>query len=80
MDVLENEVQKPAAVREFSFHDRCDRCGFQAYIVATKGDDELVFCGHHGKAHMPALGAGGWDVLDFTDHINEKPSISANAV
>lgn len=66
--------------REFSFHDRCDRCGYQAYVVALKGSSELLFCGHHGKHHMPALAAGGWDVLDFTDRINEKPSVSANAV
>lgn len=36
--------------------DRCDRCGAQAWLRATiVGAGELLFCGHHAKAHMPAL-------------------------
>ena len=65
-------------VRQFSFHDRCDRCGFQAYVIAQKGKLELNFCGHHGRRHTPALVGGGWSVLDFTHMINEKPSPSAS--
>jgi len=42
-------------------------------------DLELTFCGHHGKNFTVTLAATGWDVLDFTDRINEKPSVSANA-
>jgi hypothetical protein len=61
--------------REFSFHDRCDRCGFQAYIVAQrrkrKKDQELVFCGHHGREYLPILAAGKWKIIDFTYKINE---------
>ena len=72
-------AEETPVTREFSFHDRCDRCGFQAYFVAMRNGKELTFCGHHGKEHTPALAAGGWDVLDFTDRINEKPSVSANA-
>lgn len=61
--------------REFSFHDRCDRCGFQAYVVAQrvkrKKEQELVFCGHHGRQYLPALVAGKWKVIDFTYMINQ---------
>lgn len=83
--VLEHEVEQvdESPTREFSFHDRCDRCGFQAYIVAMNRidnkDRELTFCGHHGRLHGPVLSATGWDIIDFTDRINEKPSVSANA-
>lgn len=70
--------------REFSFHDRCDRCGFQGYVVAQmetcESVLELVFCGHHGRTHTPALAQRGWTVLDFTDRINEKPSPSASEI
>lgn len=85
--VLEKgEVVKPIQIptREFSFHDRCDRCGFQAYIVAQKTtceqELEITLCGHHGRESAPGLAADGWSVLDFTDRINEKPSPSASEI
>lgn len=36
--------------------DRCDRCGAQAYIRArlASGHD-LLFCAHHGRAHLEKL-------------------------
>jgi hypothetical protein len=43
-------------------HDRCDRCGAAAQVMAllpTGG--ELLFCGHHAREHAPRLreiGAG----------------------
>lgn len=80
--------------REFSLHDRCDHCGFQAYFVAfreriepavgsgVEGEttQELLLCKNRGEKHGPALVLAGWTVLDFTDKINEKPSVSANAI
>lgn len=86
----ETVVEK--SVREFSFHDRCELCGFQAYIIARKPRtapaqheyvddlefDDLKFCKHHGERLAPSLANDGWDVLDFTDRINEKPSPSAS--
>ena len=72
-------VEERVSEREFSFHDKCDRCKFQGYIVAQKkGFHELIFCGHHGRKHAPALVGTGWNVLDFTHMINEKPSPSAS--
>lgn len=37
--------------------DRCDRCGAEAYVSVTHMDwpQELLFCGHHGSQHLPAL-------------------------
>ena len=58
---------------------RCDACGAaQAFAMATKDNYSLFFCGHHHNAHAPALGAQGWDIVDRTDLINQKPSTSAN--
>jgi hypothetical protein len=39
-----------------SRHDRCDRCNAAAQVRAllpTGG--ELLFCGHHARAHVPRL-------------------------
>ncbi|SNC60650.1 hypothetical protein SAMN05445756_0322 [Kytococcus aerolatus] len=35
--------------------DRCDRCGARAYLRATVSGTHLLFCAHHGQAHLPAL-------------------------
>lgn len=42
--------------------DRCDRCGqaSQAYTRASKGDFELLLCGHHTHQHELALTSDGW--------------------
>lgn len=47
--------------------DRCDRCGAQAYMKATKGKVDLLFCAHHGTKHESALRGQGFSVLDETD-------------
>ncbi|MCY7343370.1 MAG: hypothetical protein LH603_16445 [Pseudonocardia sp.] len=41
---------------ELTLADRCDRCGAAAKVraVLPKGG-ELLFCGHHGKAHADKL-------------------------
>ncbi len=36
--------------------DRCDRCSASAQIKVKLNDGgELLFCGHHGRMHQPAL-------------------------
>lgn len=47
---------------EFTTFDRCDRCGSQALVSATKSSYELLFCLHHGKQHNPALELDGWTI------------------
>jgi ribosomal protein S27AE len=59
-------------------HDRCDKCGAEAFIIASKDEFELLFCGHHGAAHWKALEGTGWSIDDHRGLINEKPSPSAN--
>lgn len=41
--------------RELTLQDRCDSCGAAAKVVATLLNGELLFCGHHGRAHKNAL-------------------------
>ncbi|GAA3585329.1 hypothetical protein GCM10022198_05800 [Klugiella xanthotipulae] len=41
--------------RPLSALDRCDSCGSQAYIRATMGSGELLFCAHHGNKHKEKL-------------------------
>lgn len=36
-------------------HDRCDRCGAQAYVRFAKDEQDFLFCGHHARKHERAL-------------------------
>jgi hypothetical protein len=57
------DVETTAAV--LTRQDRCDRCGAQAYVKATLGDDlTLLFCGHHFRDHELKLVASGAAILD----------------
>jgi hypothetical protein len=54
-------------------HDRCDSCGAQAYVRATLlSGAALLFCGHHGNAHRPALLVAGADLHDETDRLTAR--------
>ncbi|TWF79072.1 hypothetical protein FHX44_114998 [Pseudonocardia hierapolitana] len=44
-------------------HDRCDRCGAAAQVRALlPAGGELLFCGHHARAHAPRLREIGADL------------------
>ena len=61
-------------------HDRCDRCGAQAYVRATlPAGTELLFCGHHGNAHRPSLLVAGASLHDETDKLLVSRESSAAA-
>ena len=53
--------------------DRCDRCGAQAYVRArlTSGG-ELLFCGHHGREHLPKLQHLATQIEDETDRLHDS--------
>ena len=48
----------------FTAHDRCDRCGAQAYAQAEKwgAPAHLLFCLHHSKEFKDALLNYGWTI------------------
>ena len=51
--------------------DRCDRCGAQAYIrVTLNSGGELLFCGHHGKAHSDKLRQVALKIQDETSKLS----------
>lgn len=69
-----------AEIIDLQIADRCDRCGAQAFMIAIHPElHNLLFCAHHGRKHLPALESQGWAMLDYSDRLNEKPSVSANA-
>lgn len=50
--------------------DRCDRCGAQAYVrVTLSSGGELLFCGHHGRAHSAKLSQVALKIHDETDKL-----------
>lgn len=60
-------------------HDRCDRCGAQAFVVALFDVTHLFFCAHHARKHRDALVEQAIELYDGTGMINSRPSVSANA-
>ena len=57
-------IDTEAPVIEFTAHDRCDRCGAQAYSLARCDVGELLFCLHHRGQHVDALMDNGWEIID----------------
>lgn len=43
------------AVKTMTVHDRCDRCGAQAYTRVTFEFGDLTFCNHHADKYAPAM-------------------------
>ena len=59
-----------AATATLSVADRCDRCGAAAVVRAilpTGG--ELLFCGHHARAHADAYTDLATSIQDETDKL-----------
>lgn len=51
--------------------DRCDRCGAQAYLrVTLNSGGELLFCGHHGRAHSDKLNQVALKIHDETGKLS----------
>lgn len=49
------EVSVAATDRPLSALDRCDSCGAQAYVRASLGGSDLLFCAHHANKHEAKL-------------------------
>jgi hypothetical protein len=73
MTMTATEMPTPS----FTAHERCDRCGAQAFVRAVLTTGDLLFCAHHGREFGPALDAVALLVEDGTAMINAKPSPSA---
>lgn len=63
-------VDEDFPVIQFTAESRCDRCGAQAYTLATHEEfTELMFCLHHRKEHFDSLLDKGWTVIDDNEAI-----------
>ena len=63
---------------ELTAADRCDRCGAAAKVRAVlPSGGELLFCGHHARAHADAYEGVAVHVQDETDrlHAEHGPSM-----
>ena len=56
--------------------DRCDRCGAQAFILATGVSGELMFCGHHYHKYEYAITQWAYKIVNELDTINAKSASS----
>jgi hypothetical protein len=56
--------------------DRCDRCGAQAFILATGVSGELMFCGHHYHKYEYEITQWAYKIVNELDTINEKSASS----
>jgi hypothetical protein len=68
-------VDVPTPTAELTRQDRCDRCGAQAFVKATipsAGGMELLFCGHHFRAHELKLVAAGATIQDERYRLAEQ--------
>jgi len=73
------QTEVPSMDRELNRnHDRCDRCGAEAYLRAVMpGGGELLFCAHHGTRYLDKLRGVALHVQDERDKVNAKPSVAA---
>lgn len=67
MDTLIKTPDTEAERVELTGHDRCDRCGAQAYVRVGLLTGELMFCGHHYAANAEALAVVAVIVEDQRD-------------
>ena len=56
--------------------DRCDRCGAQAFVLATGVSGDLYFCGHHYNKYEYAITQWAYKIVNELDTINEKSASS----
>lgn len=61
--------------RPLTAHDRCDRCGAQAYVRATMDSGfELLFCAHHWHENEQRLRQVASDIYDETQRLAPVPA------
>ena len=68
-------INFPTTATQLTHQDRCDRCGAQAFVQATiptADGMQLLFCGHHFRAHELKLVAAGATIVDERHRIDER--------
>lgn len=70
-------VDKNDPVLVFTAHDRCDRCGAQAYTLVHHDDlpGELLFCVHHIREVGDKLLSDGWEIIGDAEAIEDLVNV-----
>jgi ribosomal protein L37E len=69
----ETSTVNAATTTQLSAHDRCDRCGAQAYVrVHLISGGELLFCAHHGREHADRMRAAGHEIHDQSGRLSHS--------
>lgn len=69
-------VQGPTDI-ELTVSDRCDYCNAQAFVIARMMAGPIYLCGHDYAKWQTKIDATAFEVVDFRDRINAKPSQSS---
>jgi hypothetical protein len=56
--------------RPMTAHDRCDRCGSQAYVHVALPTGVLMFCAHHYEQYEARLRPVAMSVTDERDRLH----------
>jgi hypothetical protein len=62
-----SNLRTPAALPKLTRADRCDRCSARALVRAMFTAGELLFCGHHARAHEERLSDIGATLIFAAD-------------
>jgi hypothetical protein len=55
--------------------DRCDSCNAQGYVQVIKGEQQLVFCGHHYHKNAESLEKAGWEIAVDTRELLTRRAV-----
>ena len=80
MDTMIEEAQNEETQKKsdlLTAHDRCDKCGAQAYVWVNGVNGDLVFCGHHFTKHEDKLRAYAFEIVDERYKLATKVESSA---
>ena len=68
------DVPETFSPRNLSAHERCDRCGSQAYVQVSLLTGQLLFCAHHYQEYEAHLRPIATAVLDERERLHADSS------
>ena len=66
--------EAPEVKKSLNVADSCDRCGAQAFVMATGVTGTLHFCAHHIAKHEEGVKNFAYEIVDEREKINAKPN------
>ena len=67
-------ITEPFLPHHLTDHDRCDRCGSQAYVQVSLPVGQLLFCAHHYQEYEARLRPIATAVVDERDRLRADSS------